>query len=311
MTARVIAVPDDSVGLRADVFISKTENISRSRVQKLIEDGSVTCSGIKRKNFVLTNNYKLCAGDVITVIYPDVKACDASPEDIPLDIVYEDDDIIVINKPKGMVVHPAVGNQTGTLVNALLAHCALSGIGGVARPGIVHRIDKKTSGLLVVAKNDASHISLSAQIKHHDVKRIYRAVVIGKIESEMTLDFPIGRSTVNRKKMAVTEKNSRPAITHIKPLESLPGATYIQCELETGRTHQIRVHMAHIGHPVLGDEIYGGIKNPVMAKYGAGLDGQCLHAAEISFTHPTSGKQLRFTADLPDYFKEVLRRMRQ
>ena len=233
-------------------------------------------------------------------------------EEIPLDIVYEDSDIVIINKPKGMVVHPAAGNHEGTLVNALMAHCgdSLSGIGGTARPGIVHRIDKNTSGLLIVAKNDEAHLALSEQIKEHDVSRIYYAVALGNIAEPITVDKPIGRHPTDRKKMAVTEKNSKRAVTHIFPLEHFRGATFVRCELETGRTHQIRVHLASIGHPILGDDVYGRPKDLCEQKFGKELCGQTLHAGEIRFTHPRTGEHMVLTCPLPEYFEDLLRKLR-
>ncbi|MCQ2435320.1 MAG: RluA family pseudouridine synthase [Clostridia bacterium] len=302
-----LTVTDSGVGVRLDAFIAENSELSRAMAQKLIDNGSVTVNGKAEDK-----KYKLCPGDKISIDPPEPKPCVAMPEDIPLDVIYEDDDVIVINKPKGIVVHPAAGNETGTLVNALIAHCgdSLSGIGGVMRPGIVHRIDKDTSGLLVVAKNDAAHIFLSDEMKDHSVSRIYYAIARGYIDEPLTVDLPIGRHPVDRKKMAVTYKNSKNAITHIEPIERLDGATYIKCRLETGRTHQIRVHLSHIGHPIIGDEIYGGTKNPVMQKFGKGLVGQCLHAAELTFVHPRTKEPMHFTSPLPDYFSRILELMR-
>jgi 23S rRNA pseudouridine1911/1915/1917 synthase len=239
---------------------------------------------------------------------PEPEPCEAKPENIPIDIVYEDEDIIVVNKPKGMVVHPAAGNYTGTLVSALLYHCGerLSGIGGVLRPGIVHRIDKDTSGLLVVAKNDTAHLSLSEQIKEHKVSRIYHAIALGKIDEDITIDLPIGRHPIDRKKMAVTEKNSKNAMTHVKVLERFPAVTYVRCELETGRTHQIRVHLSHKNHPLLGDLVYGAERHPQNVKFAKYTEGQCLHAKELILTHPRTGETMRFTCELPSYFTEIL-----
>ena len=284
---------------RLDSFVSRiTPDITRSYAAKLCEDGHVLINGHAKGK-----SAKLSELDVVQINLPSIERLDTLPEDIPLDIVFEDEHIIVINKPKGMVVHPAPGNQSGTLVNALLHHCGsqLSGIGGVARPGIVHRIDKNTSGLLVCAKTDLAHQSLSAQIKDHNVSRIYDVVVYGKIENDGTVDAPIGRSQKDRKKMAVV-LGGREAITHYEPICQLNRFTHIRCCLETGRTHQIRVHMAHIGHPVAGDEVYGPkkvIKN---------LDGQCLNASQLSFTHPNTGNAVTFTAPLPEYFTEFIRK---
>ena len=297
----------DDAGKRVDAFIAENSDLTRAHVQKIIDDGGVLVNGV-----AVLKNRRIKEGDTISLTLPDVLPYEATAENIPLDIIYEDDDIIVVNKPKGLVVHPAAGNPDGTLVNALLYHCngSLSGIGGVARPGIVHRIDKNTSGLIVAAKNDAAHLSLSEQIKRHDARRVYHAIAVGKIDSELTLDYPIGRHPTNRKKMAVTDKNSKPAITHVTPIELFPGATYVKCALETGRTHQIRVHLSHIGHPVLGDDVYGGVKNPIMQKYGAGLCGQCLHAKELTLTHPRTGEVMTFSSPLPDYFTRLLELLR-
>lgn len=304
---KTIAITPDNAGKRLDVFLAESEGVTRSRIQKLLEDGHITVNGVAKPK-----NYKLTGGETVCLSVPPVVPDTASPEDISLDILYEDDDLLVINKPKGMVVHPAAGNPSGTLVNALLAHCgdSLSGIGGVARPGIVHRIDKNTSGLLLVAKNDEAHLALSAQIKEHAVSRIYTALALGRIEEPLTVDKPIGRSAVDRKKMAVTDKNARSAVTHVTPLETFPGLTLVRCELETGRTHQIRVHLASIGHPILGDDVYGRPRDPVEQKYGKGLIGQTLHAGEIRFTHPRTGKSMVFSCPLPDYFETLLKKLR-
>ncbi len=268
---------------------------------KLIEEGSVTVNGAAP-----SKNLRLKAGDSICVEIPEPVLPDARPEDIPLDIVYEDDDLLVVNKPRGMVVHPAAGNPDGTLVNALLHHCgaSLSGINGVLRPGIVHRIDKDTSGLLIVAKNDRSHRLLAEQIKEHSFTRKYQAVVVGNIKDDRgTINAPIGRHPTDRKKMTVTQKNSREAVTHYRVIERYKGYTHVELTLETGRTHQIRVHMAHIGHPVAGDPVYGG------KKYLASLNGQCLHAYYISFVHPVTGETLTFSSPLPEYFTDFLGRL--
>lgn len=296
-------ITSDNSGLRIDKFLS--ENIpgkSRSQIANLIDSEDVL---INSKASV--KSYKLNAGDIIQVNIPEAIELEATPEDIPLDIVYEDEDIIVVNKPKGMVVHPAAGNYTGTLVNALLYHCKgkLSGINGVLRPGIVHRIDKNTSGLLVVAKSDRAHVSLSEQIKEHSMTREYRAVIYGHLKCEQgSVDAPIGRSTLDRKRMCVTDKNSKNAVTHYTVIEEFKDFSYIKCVLETGRTHQIRVHMAYIGHPLAGDDVYGPKK--VITE----LSGQCLHAMKLGFVHPVTNKYMDFSSDLPDYFEKFLNKIR-
>lgn len=307
MKMKIIPITNDARGKRLDAFVSEAEGITRSYAQKLIESGAVKING-EAKN----KNYKISPTDEIGIEYPPAAAYEVKAEDIPLVIVYEDSDIIVINKPKGMVVHPAAGNYDGTLVNALMAHCgdSLSGIGGTARPGIVHRIDKNTSGLLIVAKNDMAHLSLSEQIKEHAVSRIYYAVVLGNIPENITVDKPIGRHPTDRKKMAVTEKNSKRAVTHIFPLEHFHGATFVRCELETGRTHQIRVHLSSIGHPIMGDDVYGRPKDPAEQKYGKGLCGQTLHAGEIRFAHPRTGEKTVLKCPLPEYFENLLKKLR-
>lgn len=298
-----ITATQSADGQRIDVFVSENSELSRAHVQKMLESGLISVGGV-----CVQKSYKIKEGDVVSFDETPPAPLDAVAEDIPLDVVYEDGDIIVINKPKGLVVHPAAGNESGTLVNALLYRCgdSLSGIGGVARPGIVHRIDKDTSGLLVVAKNDAAHINLSEQIKRHEVARVYHAIALGHIDGALTLDYPIGRHPVDRKKMAVTAKNSKSAVTHVEVIERLAGATYVKCSLETGRTHQIRVHLSHIGHPILGDEVYGGVKNPVAQKFSSLLDGQCLHAKELTLTHPRTGETMHFECPLPDYFEKIL-----
>lgn len=302
-----LTVSQEAGGGRLDVFVSAAEGITRSYAQKLIESGAVTVNGKAAEK-----KYKVCEGDTVETEIPPAAPYEVKAEEIPLDVVYEDSDIIVINKPKGMVVHPAAGNYDGTLVNALMAHCgdSLSGIGGTARPGIVHRIDKNTSGLLIVAKNDEAHLALSEQIKEHAVSRIYYAVALGNIPEPITVDKPIGRHPTDRKKMAVTEKNSKRAVTHIYPLEHFSGATLVRCELETGRTHQIRVHLSSIGHPILGDDVYGRPKDAVEQKFGRGLCGQTLHAGEIRFIHPRTGESMVLTCPLPDYFEDLLRKLR-
>lgn len=289
----------EDIGTRIDKYISDNIALTRSAVQGLISKGAVTADGK-----AVNKNYKLRGGEMITVEIPEPEPMDAVPEDIPLNIVYEDDDLLVVNKPKGMVVHPAHGNYTGTLVNALLYHCggSLSGINGVIRPGIVHRIDKNTSGLLIVAKNDASHLKLAEQIKAHSFTREYEAVVTGALKNTSgTVDAPIGRHKTDRKKMCVTPENSRNAITHYEVLKQYGGYAHVRLRLETGRTHQIRVHMAYIGHPVLGDDVYG--------KPYKGLEGQCLHARKIGFIHPATGEYMEFSSELPEYFQSVLRKL--
>ena len=289
-------------GIRLDKFLALADiGISRSMAVTLIEGGGVTVNGKQG-----SKKQKLAAGDRVEAVVPDPEPYEAQAENIPLDIVYEDGDLLVVNKPKGMVVHPAAGNYEGTLVNALLYHCgdSLSGINGVLRPGIVHRIDKDTSGLLIVAKNDASHRSLAEQIKAHSFTRAYEAVVFGSLrDDEGTVDAPVGRHPVDRKKMCVTQKNSKPAVTHYQVLNRYKGYTHIRCVLETGRTHQIRVHMAYLGHPVAGDPVYG-VKNE-----RGSFTGQCLHARQIGFVHPSTGAYLEFTSELPPYFREFLNKL--
>lgn len=303
-----LEVFDEDIGKRLDVFLTEREDMTRAFAQKLIEDGNVLVCGTPKNK-----NYKLRKADTISVDLPEPQVCEAVPEDIPIDIVYEDDDIIVVNKARGMVVHPAAGNYTGTLVNALMYHrgSTLSDIGGVIRPGIVHRIDKDTSGLLVIAKNNDAHLFLSEEIKEHKVSRIYHAIAIGRLDEDMTIDLPIGRSAFDRKKMAVTDKNSKNAVTHVKILENFQGATYIKCILETGRTHQIRVHLSHMGHPLLGDETYGSAKLPQNREYMRDNPGQCLHAAELELTHPRTGEKMHFSCPLPEYFTDVLEKLRR
>lgn len=291
----------NDTGTRLDVFVSASEGVSRSAAQELIQNGSVTVNGKPS-----TKNYKLREGDTVETVLPDPEPIEAIPQNIPVDIVYEDEHLLVVNKPQGMVVHPAPGNPDGTLVNALLYHCAgrLSSINGKIRPGIVHRIDKDTAGLLIVAKTDAAHSGLAEQIATHSFTRRYRAVVVGNIKDDTgTVDKPIGRSSVDRKKFAVTQTNSKPAVTHYRVVERLEGYTHLELTLETGRTHQIRVHMAYLGHPVAGDPVYG---NPGKR---LGLKGQCLFAEHISFIHPITGKTLSFTAELPQFFIDALRRI--
>jgi 23S rRNA pseudouridine1911/1915/1917 synthase len=294
----LIAGPDDA-GARLDAYLaSALEGETRSSVQRRIEEGRVIVNGAKA-----SKNHRLKEGDEVRVSLPPPKESAVLPQDIPLDIVYEDEALLVVDKPKGMVVHPAAGNEDGTLVNALLYHCgdSLSAIGGVIRPGIVHRIDKDTSGLLVVAKNDHAHRHLSEQIKAHTVTRRYHAVVYGRLKEEAgRIDAAIGRHHADRKKMCVTGRNAREAVTHYKAEEYLNGFTHAVLELETGRTHQIRVHMAHIGHPVAGDPVYGP------KKVITGLGGQCLHARTLGFVHPGSGRYMEFSSPLPDYFTQFI-----
>lgn len=288
---------------RLDSLVAQHLDITRSSAAKLIEEGNVTVSGKPA-----SKSLKPKAEEIVSVILPPPKDCEALPQDIPVEILYEDDELLVVNKPRGMVVHPAPGNPDGTLVNALLYHCAgrLSGINGVIRPGIVHRIDKDTSGLLMVAKTDDAHVSLAAQIKEHSFTRVYNAIVYGNIkEDEGTVDLPIGRHPKDRKKMAVTEKNSKNAVTHYKVLERFSGYTFLELRLETGRTHQIRVHMSQKGHAVIGDPLYApnGGKNPF------GLVGQCLHAKTVGFIHPKSGEYIEITSENPKYFKDILEKL--
>ena len=286
-------------GTRLDVFVAEVAEISRSGAAKLIESGFVSVNGSKA-----SKNTKLKNENEVEITIPEPENYDAEPENIPLDIVFEDDDLLVVNKPKGMVVHPAAGNYNGTLVNALMYHCgdSLSGINGVMRPGIVHRIDKNTSGLLIVAKNDFSHGILAEQIKEHSFTREYEAVVYGKVKSsEGTVDAPIARHPKERKQMAVVA-GGRNAVTHYRVIENLNGFTHLN--LETGRTHQIRVHMAYIGHPVAGDDVYGP------KKVITSLSGQCLHAKKIGFIHPRTNEYLEFDSALPDYFESFLKRCR-
>ena len=292
----------DISGERLDAFLARSiENMSRSGAQKLLEEGCVLRNGGKAKK-----NDKLNIGDEISVTIPQPKEVDIAPREIALDILYEDDDLLVINKPKGLVVHPAAGHQDDTLVNGLMFAFGddLSGINGELRPGIVHRIDKDTSGLLAVAKNDFAHAFLASQLKDHSMARTYEAIVCGSFrEDSGTVDAPIGRHPSDRKKMTVTARNSRNAVTHWEVVKRYRGYTHIRCKLETGRTHQIRVHMAHIGHPILGDTVYGHKKKEL------GQDSQCLHAGALCFTHPRDGRPVMVFADLPEYFKEVIEKL--
>ena len=294
----------NDVGKRLDVYVAERGGITRSASAKLTERGAVKVNGVK-----MPKNYRLREGDTVDIDFPEPVPDRAEPENIPLDIVYEDDYLLIVNKPKGMVVHPAAGNPTGTLVNALLYHCgtSLSGINGVIRPGIVHRIDKDTSGLLAVAKTDAAHVSLAEQISSHSFGRRYEAIINGHLRDESgTVDAPIGRHPVDRKKMAIV-KGGKPAVTHSSVVSHLEKADHIALQLETGRTHQIRVHMASLGHPLLGDTVYGGGKSRFEVTHASLLSGQCLHAKTISFVHPITGELMKFDSALPEYFTECLR----
>ena len=285
--------------MRLDKYLAEQfPEQTRSNLQKLIKEGGVLVNGRSVKT-----GYQLSCGDEVCVNIPEPKELDVEPQKMELDIVYEDEDVILINKPKGMVVHPAPGHTKDTLVNGLLYHCQgnLSGINGVARPGIVHRIDRDTTGILIVCKNDMAHNSIAAQLKEHSITRRYRALVHGNIkEDKGTVEGPIGRHPVDRKKMAINERNGKPAVTHYQVLKRFGNYTYIECVLETGRTHQIRVHMASIGHPLVGDEVYGPAKCPFK------LEGQCLHAMVFGFVHPRTGEYMEYSAELPGYFQELL-----
>ena len=293
---------EESKDLRLDVFLKQNiEEISRTYIQKLIKYGYANVNGTVPKT-----NYKVNSGDKVCLNVPETEEPDIVAQEMPLDIVYEDDDVILINKPKGMVVHPAAGHYTGTLVNGLMHHCKdnLSGINGVLRPGIVHRIDMDTTGILIACKNDVAHQKISEQLKEHSITRRYRALVYGVIkEDEGVVDAPIGRHPIDRKKMAINPKNGKNAITHYRVLERFREYTYIECELETGRTHQIRVHMASLHHPLVGDQVYGPEKNPFH------LQGQCLHAMVLGFVHPRTHEYMEFCADLPQYFSELLKKL--
>lgn len=289
----------EQTGQRVDLFLSQAvPELTRSAVQRLLEQGLVTCNGKPVKK-----NAKTTAGEVYALTIPAAKPVEIVAQDIPLDVVYEDADVLVVNKPKGLVVHPAAGHEDGTLVNALLHHCgdSLSGINGEQRPGIVHRIDMDTSGLLIVAKNDFAHQHLSAQLQDHTLRRTYECIVRGGFrEDSGTVNAPIGRHPADRKRMAVTEKNSRPAVTHWEVIARYGAYTHLRCRLETGRTHQIRVHMAYIGHPIAGDPLYG-VKKPEL-----GLTSQCLHARALTFVHPRTGEELTLTCELPHEFQHAL-----
>lgn len=286
-------------GERIDALLARlVPELTRSAAQRLLEEGLVTLGGVPVKK-----NRRTEPGEVYAALLPEPELPEPEPQDIPLDIVYEDADVVVVNKPRGMVVHPAPGHPDGTLVNALLWHCgaSLSGVGGERRPGIVHRIDKDTSGLIIAAKNDFAHLALSAQLADRSLSRVYEAVARGEFREEAgTVDAPIGRHPTERKRMAVTERGSRPAVTHWEVIARCRGWTHIRCRLETGRTHQIRVHMAYIGHPLLGDMVYGA-KKPER-----GLEGQCLHARELKFLHPRTGEAIHLSTELPEYFQQVL-----
>ena len=295
-------VTEETAGDRIDKFLAEQyENLSRSFLQKLLKSGEVMVDGRPVKA-----SYKVAEGDLISFEVPEAVEPEIVPEDIPLDILYEDHDVILVNKPKGMVVHPAAGHYTGTLVNALMFHCKedLSGINGVLRPGIVHRIDMDSTGVIIACKNDLAHNSIAAQLKEHSITRRYQAIVHGALkDDEGVSDEPIGRSPKDRKKMAVNYNNGKSAVTHYKVLTRVKDFTHIECRLETGRTHQIRVHMASIGHPLLGDAVYGPAKCPYK------LQGQTLHAGILGFVHPRTGEYMEFSAPLPEYFEELLRKL--
>ena len=299
----ILQTTTENAGTRLDAFLAaELEEVTRSAAQRLIEEGRVTVNGK-----TAAKSSKLTGREVIEVALPEPEAIEAVPQDIPLDVVYEDEDVIVVNKPVGLVVHPAPGHPDGTLVNALLYHCgdSLSGIGGRLRPGIVHRIDRDTSGLIIAAKNDFAHQALAAQLQDHTLARTYEAVVIGNLcEDSGTVDAPIGRHHTDRKKMAVTPHGGRSAVTHYEVLERYQGYTHVRCKLETGRTHQIRVHMAHIGHPIYGDTVYGN-KKPM-----AGMTGQCLHAVGLRFIHPRTNEAVELSCDINEEFRALLRKLR-
>jgi len=293
----------ENAGQRLDSFLAAgMEELTRSAAQRLIEEGRVSVNGRPA-----AKSYKIVGGETVQVDLPEPEITDVVAQDIPLDVVYEDDDVIVVNKPVGLVVHPAPGHPDGTLVNALLHHCgdSLSGIGGEKRPGIVHRIDRDTSGLIIAAKNDLAHQALAAQLQDHTLARTYEAVVIGNLRQDTgTVDAPIGRHHTDRKKMAVTDHGGRNAVTHYEVLERYQGYTYVRCRLETGRTHQIRVHMAHIGHPIYGDTVYGAKKS------APGMTGQCLHAVGLRFIHPRTGEPVEVSCGLNEEFERLLRKLR-
>ena len=298
----VLTLTADQAGERADAFLARcVPDLTRSAAQRLLEEGAVTLTGRPVKK-----NYKTNPGDELQVSLPDPEPMDVIPQDIPLDVVFEDGDVIVVNKPVGLVVHPAPGHPDGTLVNALLYHCgkSLSGINGTLRPGIVHRIDRDTSGLLIVAKNDFAHLSLAEQLQDHSLARVYEAVAVGNLREDAgTVNAPIGRHPVDRKRMAIDHKAGREAVTHWSVLARYPGYTHVECRLETGRTHQIRVHLASVGHPLLGDVVYGS-KKP-----WPGLAGQCLHARKLRFIHPSTGELVEVECPRPAWFEKVLRQI--
>ena len=297
----IVIIAQESADRIDALLAQNVPGLTRSAAQRLLDAGAVSVDGRAVKK-----NHKCSAGERIELSLPETQETELRPQDIPLDIVYEDEDVVVVNKPRGMVVHPAPGHPDATLVNALMYHCgdSLSGIGGEKRPGIVHRIDKDTSGLLIAAKNDNAHLNLSAQLSDRSLSRVYEAVVRGNFREDCgTVDAPIGRHPTDRKKMAVTDKNSRAAVTHWEVIARYRGYTHIRCRLETGRTHQIRVHMAHIGHPLLGDQVYGA---PGPDK---GLEGQCLHARELKFIHPRTGEPVHIQTELPPYFMDVLKKL--
>ena len=297
----IVIITQESADRIDALLAQNVPELTRSAAQRLLDAGAVSVDGRAVKK-----NHKCSAGERIELSLPETQETELRPQDIPLDIVYEDEDVVVVNKPRGMVVHPAPGHPDATLVNALMYHCgdSLSGIGGEKRPGIVHRIDKDTSGLLIAAKNDNAHLNLSAQLSDRSLSRVYEAVVRGNFREDCgTVDAPIGRHPTDRKKMAVTDKNSRAAVTHWEVIARYRGYTHIRCRLETGRTHQIRVHMAHIGHPLLGDQVYGA---PSPDK---GLEGQCLHARELKFIHPRTGEPVHIQTELPPYFLDVLKKL--
>ena len=300
--ARMFIIDDEQAGLRVDKFLSEASpDLSRSYIQKLIKDGLVTVDGK-----ALKANYKVNSGDKLSLEVPELKEPDILAENIPLDILYEDSDLLIVNKPKGMVVHPSAGHYSGTLVNALMHYCKddLSGINGVMRPGIVHRIDMNTTGSLIVCKNDFTHNHIAEKLKVHSITRKYRAIVHGIIkEDNGTIDAPIGRHPTERKKMSINHQNGKVAVTHFKVLQRFSQFTYIECQLETGRTHQIRVHMASLHHPLLGDDVYGPSKSPMK------LQGQTLHAKTIGITHPRTGEYLEIEAPLPEYFSNLLKKL--
>lgn len=300
MKTEIFEVTEEQDGERLDKYLSILyPDTSRSFFQKLIKEHSVLVNEKPEKS-----SYRMNVEDIVTIHFPDAVETAIEPEDIPLDIIYEDDDLLIVNKPKGMVVHPSAGHYSGTLVNAIMYHCkdSLSGINGEIRPGIVHRIDMDTTGSLIICKNDTSHISIAEQIKVHSVNRIYEGIVIGNVkEDEGTIEGPIGRHPIERKKMSINEKNGKPAITHYKVLKRFGNYTYMQFKLETGRTHQIRVHMSSIGHPLLGDTLYSNGKSPFKH-----LEGQTLHAKTIGFIHPSKNEYMEFDAPLPEYFVKLL-----